>query len=318
MIINKTPSDFSHSNLHNTPFVSVITPFLNTQSFIKEAIESVLAQTYKDWELLLVDDGSSDGSTEIAQQYAALYPGKILYLEHDDHQNRGASASRNLGIYHAKGKYIAFLDGDDVWLEYNLELMVNTLESHSKAGMVYGPTQWWYSWTGRSGDIKRDYICELGISPNTIVEPPELFIPLFLTQKAITPCTCSLLIRREVIETIGGFDENFRYIYTDQVFYAKLFLRTTVFLMNEWGAKYRQHSNSSCAIVEETGQSSIARLRFLNWLEKYLFEQNVNDTKINLALQRVLWTYRHPLQYSIFKNAQYCFKILKRLTKSII
>src|SRR5437773_4242914 len=97
----------------NKPLVSVIIIFLNAEKFIEEAIESVLAQTYDHWELLLVDDGSIDSSTEIALRYAEQYPGKVNYLEHEGHQNRGMSASCNLGIRNTKGEYIAFLDVDD-------------------------------------------------------------------------------------------------------------------------------------------------------------------------------------------------------------
>src|ERR687889_2435319 len=98
------------SNMSSKPLVSSIIIFLNRERFIQEAIESVFAQTYDNWELLLVDDGSTDGSTQIALRYAERYPEKVRYLEHPGHQNSGMSASRNLGIRYAKGEYIAFLD----------------------------------------------------------------------------------------------------------------------------------------------------------------------------------------------------------------
>ena len=79
------------------PRVSVITPFLDNEIFLPEAIESVLAQTFKDWEYLLVDDGSGPKATAIAKQYANRFPGRVRYLEHARHLNRGISASRNLG-----------------------------------------------------------------------------------------------------------------------------------------------------------------------------------------------------------------------------
>ena len=96
------------------PMVSVITIFLNAEKFIQEAIESVLGQRHLDWELVLVDDGSIDASTGIAQGYARRYPNKIHYVEHENHENLGMSASRNLGIRESNGKYVAFLDADDV------------------------------------------------------------------------------------------------------------------------------------------------------------------------------------------------------------
>src|ERR1043165_10106697 len=98
------------------PAVTAITIFLNEEKFLVEAVESVLAQSSQDWELLLVDDGSSDGSTEIARSYAERHPDRIRRLEHPGHANRGMSASRNLGVSQARGRYVGFLDADDVWL----------------------------------------------------------------------------------------------------------------------------------------------------------------------------------------------------------
>ena len=72
--------------MDNKPLVSIVVSFLNSEKFIQEAIESVFGQTYNNWELLLVDDGSTDGGTQIALQYAEKYPGKVRYLEHRGHQ----------------------------------------------------------------------------------------------------------------------------------------------------------------------------------------------------------------------------------------
>src|SRR5436190_10910923 len=101
-------------NFHTTKargrdLVSVIMIFLDEKRFIREAIQSVLAQTYENWELLLLDDGSRDGSSEIARCIAAQHTTRVRYLEHTGHQNLGMSASRNLGIRYAKGAYVAFL-----------------------------------------------------------------------------------------------------------------------------------------------------------------------------------------------------------------
>jgi len=100
----------------DTPLVSVITIFLDAERFLNEAIESLRAQTYERWELLLVDDGSRDGSSEIAREHAARDPHRIRVLEHAGHANLGMSASRNLGIAHARGDLVALLDADDVYL----------------------------------------------------------------------------------------------------------------------------------------------------------------------------------------------------------
>src|SRR5206468_1190432 len=98
-----------------SPRVSVITIFYNAAEFLGEAIESVLAQDYCDFELLLVDDGSTDAGSAIAQSFAKSEPGRIRYLHHSGHENRGMSASRNLGIREARGDIIGFIDADDRW-----------------------------------------------------------------------------------------------------------------------------------------------------------------------------------------------------------
>jgi len=159
--------------------VSVIMTFFNAQKFIEEAIASIVAQTYANWELLLVDDGSADGSTDIALRYARHYTGRVGYLEHEGHQNQGISASRNLGIANAKGTYIAFLDADDVWLPQKLEQQIAILESQPEAAMVYGPAQFWYGWTGHLGDSQRDLIQPLGVQLDTLVRPPTVITVFF-------------------------------------------------------------------------------------------------------------------------------------------
>lgn len=95
-------------DVKNQPLVSAVIIFLDERGFLGEAVESVLGQTYGRWELWLIDDGSSDGSSEIARRYAEQYPEKVRYLEHAHHKNRGMSAARNLGMRHARGEYIAF------------------------------------------------------------------------------------------------------------------------------------------------------------------------------------------------------------------
>jgi glycosyltransferase involved in cell wall biosynthesis len=108
--------------------VSIVMPFLNPPvAFMHAAIESVLAQSYPEWELLLVNDGSRGESVALAREYALQYPEQIRYLEHDGARNRGHSASRNVAIQQAKGEYIALLDADDLWLAGKLEEQIKIM-----------------------------------------------------------------------------------------------------------------------------------------------------------------------------------------------
>src|SRR5687768_17808023 len=109
---------------NKTPLVSVITPFLNGGDWLRQAVESVIAQTYSNWQLILIDDGSMMEATAIAKEYTGLYPGKIIYTEHPGHINLGCSSSRNQGMKFATGELVALLDSDDVWLPSKLQKQV--------------------------------------------------------------------------------------------------------------------------------------------------------------------------------------------------
>jgi len=285
----------------NQPVVSVIIIFWNAERFIQEAIESVLMQAYANWELLLVDDGSTDGSTDIARRHAHQYPGRVNYFEHPGHRNRGMSASRNLGIRNAQGAYIAFLDADDVWLPNILEEQVGILEAYPEAAMVYGPIEYWYSWTGMPEDRERDYVEKLGVPPHTIIDPPKLF-PLFLRDKATVPS--GILVRRGVIERVGGFEDTFRGEYEDQVFCAKICLDAPVFASGQCWYRYRQHPGSCVLTGQRTGETHSARLLFLNWLTKYLSEQKVKDRGVWRALSLEFWRFSHPRAFRLLLRGE--------------
>jgi glycosyltransferase involved in cell wall biosynthesis len=271
--------------------VTVIVPFLNAAKFIDEAIESVFGQSYQRWDLLLVDDGSSDRSVEIARRWAAAKPQRVRCLEHPERQNLGAGASRNLGIHHAQGRYVAFLDADDVWLPHKLDEQVAILDSQPEAALVYGRDQYWYSWTAQPQDRERDFLPPLGVPGNSLIYPPTL-LPLFLEGQAAVPGPTSVLVRRSVLDEIGGFVECFRGLYEDQAFYAKLCLRAPMFAVDACWNRYRQHRDSLCAVAERRGELEQARAFFLKWLSRYLDEHQVTDPTVWLALRRQAWLCR--------------------------
>jgi len=278
----------------NNPLVSAITIFFNAEKFFAEAIESVLGQTYDNWELLLADDGSTDRSTEIAKKYATEYPIQVRYLEHQGHRNRGMSATRNLGIRHSKGKYIAFLDADDVWLPHKLERQVAIFECYPKAGMVYGATQYWYSWTGLPEDLERDHVPDLGVPHDTLFEPPTPLTLLYPLGEASAPCPSDLMLRYELVKRVDGFEESFTgqyQLYEDQAFLAKVYLNAAVIASGEHWTRYRIHADSCMSTVERAGQYHSVRLRFLNWLAEYFSSQGVSDSELWKALLRAMKPY---------------------------
>jgi len=174
--------------MSKSPLVSVVIPTYNRSHLITRAINSVLHQTYKNLECIVVDDASTDNTGELVH---SINDDRIIYLRHDN--NKYTSASRNTGIKNAKGKFIAFLDDDDVWLSTKLEKQVLLIQSLSKNfGMVYC----WYDYFDQNEIIIREHHPKLR---------GDVFLHV-LDQIGIGGC-CSLLVRRDIFETIGGFDE---------------------------------------------------------------------------------------------------------------
>lgn len=281
------------------PLVSAIIIFLNEERFLAEAIASVLAQTYARWELILVDDGSTDRSSGVAQTYAARQPDRIRYLEHDGHANKGMGASRNLGLDHARGRYIGFLDADDIWMPDKLRSQVAILEAHADVDMVYGRTLIWHSWRGDSDATAADTYYDLGVPGDTVVEPPNLLVNL-IHNRAQTPTTCNALLRAEAIGRVGSFDAAFRGMFEDQVFFMKMALDSKVFVSSESWARYRQHDNSCSARVAAAGELRRMRLRLLGWLGKYLRRHGVRERPVWRALRRQRLQTRWPAMYRLY------------------
>lgn len=261
------------------PRVSAIIIFLNEERFLKEAIESVLAQSFTDWELILVDDGSTDGSSKIACE--AANDERIRYIDHPGHTNRGMSASRNAGIAEARGKFIAFLDADDIWLPQKLEQQIGIFEANPEVDIVYGRTWIWHQW--QAGSIVADYFYDLGVPPNRLY-PPKTLLPLLIHNKAQTPTSINAIMRRELVDRVGGFEHAFRGMFEDQVFFAKTHFVSHCYVDDRFWARYRQHEDSCSARSAGRIGDLQARARFLLWLGRYLRQQKDVDAEINRAL----------------------------------
>jgi len=290
------------SGVPGRPLVTVVMIFLNTEKFLSEAIESVLAQQYKHWELMLVDDGSSDGSTEIARAYARRYPDRVQYLEHPQHENRGMSASRNLGVRHGRGAYVAFLDSDDTWLPEKLAEHVALLEAHTEAGWLAGGLIMWFSWTRQEADVASDRMRELRIARDAVLPPPRHFCE-FLRNGGALPGINSLLIRRSAIEAVGGSDERFRGAYEDQVLVSKLALSFPVYIASGCLDRYRQHPESHTAVVRRDGAyhpflPHALRRPFLEWVEAYVRERQIADPEVTEVVRAALAPYRSRVAYA--------------------
>ena len=277
------------AELRTAPKVSCIVIVFNGEAYLKEAVDSVLAQSFKDWELLIVDDGSTDHSGEIAQQYAEKAPGRIRVLRHPDGGNHGMSAARNLGLGEARGEYLAFLDADDVWMPGKLAVQTATLDSHPDVGLTYGRALIWHSWAG-PGARQDDFFYDLGLQPNQVYKAPELLL-LQLCNVYQSPTSSGSLLRRVLATQVGGFEAAFKGMFEDAVFFAKVLLICDVFVSEQVTFKYRQHSSSASAISAAADGDYAARLSFLDWLAVYL-DANHAEARVTRRLRSVTRQYR--------------------------
>lgn len=175
-----------------SPLVSVIIPAYNVAEFIGEALESVFAQTFTDYEVIVVNDGSPD--TPALERALAPYMSRIVYLKQE---NRGVSAARNNAIAAARGSLIAFLDGDDVWLPNYLEVQVKRIQADPTIDVLY-PNVLMF---GDSSDEGEEFMT---ICPSS---GEVTFERLLLQECNVSNCS---IARKETIVRAGGFDESLR------------------------------------------------------------------------------------------------------------
>ena len=276
------------------PLVSVILCFYNEEKFLHEAVRSVLHQDYPRWELILVDDGSADGSVDIAKGYTELFPGKIFYLDHPGHVNRGLSASRNAGIKKAKGDFIAFIDADDVWLPQKLSFQLNIFRNTPEVTVVLEASLYWNTWTTNR---KPDVMIPVGVKEG-IYSPPRLMIELYPLGKGSAPCPSGIMIRHSVTERCL-FEESFRGIYQmyeDQGFLCKVYLKEKVYVSSACNNKYRQRPASLVSSVNEGGKYELVRSYYLLWFAEYLKSQP-STREVRALLQKALAPYLKPFWY---------------------
>ena len=174
-----------------TPLVSVILPTYNRCNLLPRAVGSILGQTYVNLECIIVDDGSTDGTARIVQEFTDK---RVIYLRHQ--ANRHASAARNTGIKHGKGDFFAFLDDDDEWLPEKLEKQIAHIrQCPESVGMIYC---WMDYYDVQENLTKKHHPTFKGYVFKHVLD-----------KQRIGGCP-TLLIRRAVIDEVGDFDESLR------------------------------------------------------------------------------------------------------------
>lgn len=222
----------------NTPLVSVLMTVYNREKYIAEAIESVIASTYQNWELIIVDDQSKDRSVEIAREYEKKDNRIKLYI---NEVNLGDYPNRNRAASHAKGKYLKYLDADDMIYKYTLNYMVEAMENEESAA--------------------------LGLSVNIIdgnVPYPEISdckdtYSVEYIGKSILGCGPSAsIIRRDIFDSIGGFSGK-KYI-GDHELWLKIASKYPIIKLQPSLIWWRQHPEQQIANERKDFSVKLERL----------------------------------------------------------
>jgi glycosyltransferase involved in cell wall biosynthesis len=209
----------------DNPLISVIIPTYNHSQFLEEAIQSVLAQEYQNLEIIVIDDGSTDGTREILSKYQ----GKVICIFQS---NKGPSAARNRGIKVARGQYVAFLDSDDVWMPNKLFSQLRGIEEDKSVGVV-GCSAFIID---HSGNILKHWVVKKNQSHDQFLR--ELTI-----RNEFYGGTSGALIRRGCFDRVGLFNENLRF-GEDWDMWLRISKRYNIKFENECLVKLRKHNLS--------------------------------------------------------------------------
>lgn len=206
------------------PLFSVIIPLYNKAPYVRKAIESVIEQTYKEWELVVVDDGSIDGSGDIVK---AIHNSRIRLVRQD---NAGVSAARNRGVAESTAPYICFLDADDWWEPTFLEEMARVIERHPNAG-IYG-TSYYIVKNGK----KR--IAPIGVG-NGFGEGEINYCRVYAKTLCMPLTSISVCIPRKVFDEVGGFPTSIK-LGEDFMLWLSIALKHKVVFLNKNLSNYNQ------------------------------------------------------------------------------
>ena len=284
------------------PLVSVVIPCYNHEDFVQASIQSVINQTYENIELIIIDDGSKDGSIAKIEEMTKLCEQRFVNFEFRSRPNKGLSATLNEAIEWCQGEYYSGIASDDVILSHKLKVQVEFLNSHHNVLAVFGGVQ---------HIDENDKIIATSLSKSRYYDFKRIIMHKF-DLPAVTQ-----LIRLQALKETGGYDSSI--ILEDWYMWLKLTKHGSIYYMSEIFALYRQHDNNISKDSEKMKQGRLDVLSFfkdskyynkaltnIKWLNtKKQYEESSNKIKYSLRL------------FSIkpFKTANYFFKKFVKIIK---
>lgn len=261
-------------------FFSVIIPVFNRATLINKCLTSVLSQSFTDVEIIVVDDGSSDGTLDILAAFS-----KKIKVFHQT--NQGPGAARNLGVSQAQGQYIVFLDSDDIWFPWTLSTLYKVIQDTKLPSFIVGKTVFFSS--------------ETELKPIKKVHSEIQYFSDYYKSSSLSlqPYVGAVAIKRNVFQKVGGFS-NQLFNAEDNDLWLKLGTSEGfVFINSPTILAYRQHSNSAISNLEKT---------FLGTKHLILQEQQKNYPGANLRQRerlRILTRHIRPVSLACIKQEKF-------------
>jgi glycosyltransferase involved in cell wall biosynthesis len=246
------------------PKFDIIIPAYNAASFLSAALQSVIEQTYPDWRILLVNDGSTDDTKKICTEFQRRLGPKMLLI---DQENRGLSASRNVAIRASSAPFLALLDADDVWLPNRLEESLRCFDDE-RVGMAYG----FVSLIDADGKVLRTQNPEEQQDSGTMAKA-------IYTRSVNLPCP-TISFRRRCIEELGCFDESMR-ACEDRDLWLRIALQYQVARIGKVIASYRLSAGSMSTDID---RMSVAQQKFI---EKHRESKEFSGKDQRIAISSV-------------------------------
>ena len=270
--------------------VSAIIPVHNYAQYIFEALDSVLKQTYKNIEIIVVDDGSTDDTKAIVGGYIEKYADRIRYFYQE---NKGPGVARNLGIKQSKGQYIAFLDADDIWLSKKLQLQIDLFEKEPTLGFIH---------TNHTLFNLKEVVANHKFAVNSKRHLSGEIFPYLLRECIVR--TSTAVIKRECISSIGFFETTFS--GEDYDFWLRAAKKYKAGYINEPLARCREHIQQTHLGVNKT-YTNVKRV-----IEKTIqsFPEIMEDFECRKSLRYREAKINFELGYSFFKQDMFHFVFL--------
>lgn len=246
--------------MNNNPAVSIIMPAYNAEKMIAESIQSVVNQTYTDWELIVINDGSNDNTSTIVSMYNDP---RIILLEQ---QNSGVAEARNNGIRNAHGKMIAFLDSDDLWLATKLEKFMSYVEKYNFTGLMYSKMRYFNENPEKS----------LPYNPWEAFHESNPYYHLLLVDYIPT---LTVMVNKKIFDDIGLFDKNF-FGTEDWDMWLRIIKKHPIAFIDEELSLYRNHENGISKKYERHHQEEY------KVMQKHLLNKSTLDQSIK---NKALW-----------------------------